>query len=133
MGIMKPSYQTTIWVSWAALCVLTFAGTAQAQSQFGTPPARRPTISPYLNLLRGTNGGGIGLDYYGIVRPEQQYYRAADQFRQDISNLNRRVDEGQTRQQTPESRALETSILSPTGHPATFFSTGSYFPASRRR
>lgn len=127
---MNTSYQTSFWFISAAVCLLAFSGSVQAQSQFGTPPARRPTVSPYLNLLRGQNGGGgLGLDYYGIVRPEQQYQRAADQFRQDISNLNRRVDE----EQPPASRALETSILSPTGHSTTFFSTSQYFPAPLRR
>lgn len=66
-------------------CVLTSA--TDARAQFGESrierPFNRPTISPYLNLFR--NGGGTPiLNYYGLVRPQQQFYQQADDLRQGV-------------------------------------------------
>jgi hypothetical protein len=39
------------------------------QPQFGSPATGRPPVSPYLNLGRG---GNPAINYYGVVRPQQQ-------------------------------------------------------------
>jgi hypothetical protein len=59
------------------LVILAFAGMAQAQFPPGMPPGGymgpggipRPTTSPYLNLL---GRGNPAVNYFGIVRPQQQ-------------------------------------------------------------
>ncbi len=58
-----------------AVVVLGFGQSAFAQytgylPNGGANPFGRPTVSPYLNLLR--QPGNPVLDYYGIVRPNQQ-------------------------------------------------------------
>lgn len=122
---MHVSRRITIGLFAAAVCLLD-ANLVRAQGQFR--PNQRPTTSPYLNLLRGANGGGTGLRYYGIVRPEQRFHQQADQFSRSLSELDRRVDA----QQPAETRSLETSILSPSGHSSTFFNTGQYYPVTQQ-
>lgn len=69
------------------LTLLAITSTAQAQFGFGAGsqrinrPLNRPTVSPYVNLLRG---GGAGLNYYGLVRPEQQVGQALQQLQGGI-------------------------------------------------
>ena len=48
---------------------LGLASTATAQPR---PASNVPSTSPYLNLLRP---GGTGINYYGLVRPEQDFRR----------------------------------------------------------
>ena len=55
-----------------------------------SPITSRPTISPYLNLLRQ---GNPALNYYGLVRPEQEFRAANDQFRNQFSDVREKVDE----------------------------------------
>ena len=72
--------KTLVWVT---MLILGWAGSAVAQSGRmpntgpGGPPAR-PSFSPYLNLTRP--GGSPGLNYYGLVRPQNQ----ADQSIQQL-------------------------------------------------
>lgn len=72
---------------------LSVSGTAEAQFGFGSGSQRiqRPlggqTVSPYVNLLRG---GGTGLNYYGIVRPEQQFGASIQQLQGGIGGGARR-------------------------------------------
>jgi len=44
----------------------------------------RPTVSPYLNLL---SGRGIGFEYYGRVRPQQEFRRTAAALGKSIQDL----------------------------------------------
>ncbi len=55
-----------------------------------TPTNSRPTISPYLNLLRQ---GNPALNYYGLVRPEQEFRSANDQFRGQFGDVGQKFDE----------------------------------------
>jgi len=60
---------------WAVVALGVTAGAALAQPAYvpagqSTGPATRPTFSPYLNLLRGSNSPGV--NYYGLVRPQVQ-------------------------------------------------------------
>ena len=56
---------------------LTSAAAAQPRSATGVPPT-----SPYLNLLRP---GGTGINYYGLVRPEQDFRRNIANFQTQIA------------------------------------------------
>jgi hypothetical protein len=109
----------------AALLLLALpAGRVQAQQlgprippQYG--PGLRPTLSPYLNLLRG---GDVSANYYLGVRTEFQR-------RDDRVNLYTRTRELEDRETALENResALEDEE-SPTGGTASDFgSTLNYF------
>ncbi len=96
----------------AALCG---AVAAQAPNRpFG--PAARPTYSPYLNLLRG--GNSTTFNYYGLVRPEQDARRAAQ-------NLQGQIFQNR---QSIENQAAATTELPGTGDKTVgFLNTGGYF------
>src|SRR5262245_33245992 len=54
-----------------------------APGSIGQPPfTSRPTVSPYLNLLR--RGGSPALNYYTLVRPQNQFYQSLQQLQQDV-------------------------------------------------
>src|SRR5207302_9756411 len=57
---------------------------ALAQTARPLPPqaGSSPGISPYLNLLRG---GLPAVNYYGIVRPQQQYNLALSSLEQQVA------------------------------------------------
>jgi hypothetical protein len=76
-------------------------------------PRSRPAVSPYLNLLQGTQGAG--LNYYNLVRPEIEYRSAIDRLQQ----------QGQTTQQALTD--LQSGALPATGHFAGFMTQGNYF------
>ena len=110
----------------AALLLVMFADGAFAQSRGSSPllnsPSRmfsrgrspftsRPTVSPYLNLLRG---GSPVLNYYGLVRPEQEFRKANDQFREQFYNVDKKLE-------TYEQRE-GASNLGVTGHRTRFLS-----------
>ncbi|GIX05500.1 MAG: hypothetical protein KatS3mg114_1369 [Planctomycetaceae bacterium] len=90
---------------------------------------RRPTISPYLNLL---NNNRPELNYYNFVRPQQQIQGATSQLYQSVRQLQGTM--GQTtavgdQLRTPEGTPIINSgRLPPTGHPASFGNLGGYFP-----
>jgi len=88
-------------------------------------PARRPTVSPYLNLLGG-NGRSTAFNYFRSVRPENEF-RAADQ------GLNRSVQRLQG-QITEQQRLLQNqaSGLTSSGHRTSFLNLGTYFPQTGR-
>ena len=102
-----------IWFA-GAVCV-TAAGAGSAFAQPTTPGAPRPTYSPYLNLARP--GGTPALNYYGLVRPEQQ-------FRQSIQNLQGAVA---TNQQAIGDLQTGVDGTPATGHPTQFLNYGGYF------
>jgi hypothetical protein len=81
---------------------------------FGAPfqPAT-PTYSPYLNLLRG--GGTTVFNYYGLVRPEQQFRQSFQGLEQQFGDL----------QQLSTGNNQASGIF--TGNRARFLSTGGYF------
>jgi hypothetical protein len=82
-----------------------------------TQPAfiSRPTISPYLNLTR--RGSSTALNYYNLVRPQNQFYQSLQQLQQDVGT------------NTQDLTALQQSAtgLPPTGHAAGFSTHASYF------
>jgi hypothetical protein len=100
---------------------------AQSSSSFGTPASRQinnPTVSPYLNLTQPGIDPAIG--YQTLVRPENQIRNSLASQSQAIGNLEREF--GQSR----SAPNRETLPVRRTGHPTTFLSTGTYFPATYR-
>ena len=111
--------------------------TSDAFSQYrdnrGSVP-NRPTVSPYLNLLR--RGGGIGLNYYGLVKPEQRLRdqaRRQQQQTRELERNQRRIAEQQRQLLNPYSlppgdrRTGGSALIRPTGHQTTTFNTMGYF------
>ncbi len=108
----------------AGVCSVWLCPSANAQFGFGQP-ADRPAFSPYLNLFRNqgrTGGANTLLNYYGLVLPQNQALQQAQQFSQQLSGL-------QVRMQNPAGQAvrrspLQYSQLGATGHPVAFMTVG---------
>lgn len=108
-----------VLASVGALLVLT-ARPAGAQGTYPysrplTNPFQRPVFSPYLNLLRP--GGSVTQNYYGLVRPQQEFQNEIGQLQQQTA-LNRQAITEQ--QQDP-------TALPATGHATQFLNTRGYF------
>lgn len=101
------------------------SGNAQAQlpyvqsrgfSQYGSPggigAVGQPTFSPYLNLLR--RGNSTLQNYYGLVRPEQQFRTANEQFQSNFNQVQRQFKTAQNSTFVPP--------LQSTGHRVRFMS-----------
>jgi hypothetical protein len=62
--------------------------------QYGIPGAigavGQPTFSPYLNLLR--RGNSTLQNYCGLVRPEQQFRTANEQFQSNFNQVQRQLN-----------------------------------------
>lgn len=83
-----------------------------------------PTVSPYLNLLRG---GGIGSNYYQRVRPEMEFRNANQNLNQSLDSIRQRIQEQERRGEKLQSG------LTQTGHAPRFMDLGGYFPGFGRR
>lgn len=64
--------------------------TVMAQSNYSriNKPFDRPTFSPYLNLFR--QGGGPVSNYFGVVRPQQQFYAQDNEFGEELEGVQKR-------------------------------------------
>jgi len=88
--MMKRLLAFFVVVAWAAIVAV------PADAQYRDPRSPRnqytprPTVSPYLNLLR--DGGSAGFNYQTLVRPELQ-------FQNELQNERIRSEEGRRRQQ----------------------------------
>jgi hypothetical protein len=99
--------------------------TARAQFPLGgyTPPQiqSRPSFSPYLNLNRP--GTLPGINYYGLVRPQQQTAQQIQNLQNQQNAMAQPADLGggivQPGQPVPQST---------TGHPVFYFDYSRYFP-----
>lgn len=108
-------------VVFAAMAILIFAAPVSAQSGGSRirPPLRRPTTSPYLNLLRNpATGGGFGFNYYQRVRPEFDYLETSQRLSRSLTQVQRR--------QTALQRELTTG-RGETGHATSFLNYGGYY------
>jgi hypothetical protein len=86
------------------------------RAQFGQPGAYRPpTVSPYINLLRGDQPQY--LNYYGLVRPQLQFQNGIQSLQAQTSLQGNALS----------SEAALTNGLLLTGHPVYFRNTGVYF------
>ena len=115
--------------------VLTFVfvvGTIQlcsplTMAQFGGDrikrPLNRPTVSPYVNLFRGGSGSAI-LNYYGSVRPQQQFYSQDEKFSKDFQDLEQRSFGRQRWNQQDDNKSFRRYRMSITGHKTGFMTIG---------
>ncbi len=102
---------------------------ASAQRQGYNPPSvsaaaniySRPTVSPYLNLLRGGAGS-----YQSLVRPLANNNQAARQNARQIQQLRRNATPTRT------GRAAGSQGVSPTGHTTAFRNLSHFYPNARR-
>lgn len=92
-----------------------------AMAQFGgSQPGSSPTYSPYLNLLRGGNSG-VGQNYFGLVRPQQEFSQQNQALGQGLQNLQMQGLQGGNQQ---FQGGYGYSQLGATGHPVIFNSFG---------
>ncbi len=105
--------------------LLTCTQAAWAQNRFGSrgrvPPYARPPLSPYLNILN-QSGAALEFQYFQRVRPELEFRRNDAQFRSNLTDIQRQLEEQRQRIERGEA------MMSPTGHATSFFSFGNYFP-----
>ena len=66
------------------------------------PSISRPTVSPYLNLLRrdNNNRGFSALEYYTLVRPEREFRARLDAQASGLDRLRGDVDASTNRSRT---------------------------------
>lgn len=101
------------FISLAAIVVVGSVARAQAPvRQFGTAPT--PTLSPYLNLARP---GPIAVNYYGLVRPQQDFARSLQGLQGQVL----------VQQQLVEDLQTPGPVVVPTGHQVQFLNYNSYF------
>ena len=106
----------------AVLALMFLADPAEAQRRrIGRSYRSRPTTSPYLNLLRNNQGGGIGFNYFQRVRPEREFRDANRRFRRSVDSLGRRLDVQKRRRENLKSG------LTQTGHAPRFGDLRGYF------
>jgi hypothetical protein len=87
-------------------------------------PAYRPPVSPYLNLVN--RGDSAAINYYGIVRPELRIQAQAQQFSQQVRNLQGEIDEVEARR---PQRAADPAG----GTQRYFFNYSHYYPTPGQR
>ena len=111
-------------VSLAAMALSTLAFSTEVSAQFGADriqrPINTPTFSPYLNMFRGRNDGGLVLNYYGLVRPQQQALQQNELIGQNLQSLqSMQMQQGRMPQQAGVP-GYGYSQLGITGHPVAF-------------
>lgn len=83
----------------------------------------RPTVSPYLNLLR-TDTGAIFPNYHTLVRPRLEERRALAEQSARIQNMSRRLN--QVQREVERGRGPNGELI--TGHPTRFGNYSHFFP-----
>src|SRR5262245_55701792 len=102
------------------LLLLPAASPAWAQAGPAGPginPYTRPTVSPYLNLLR--RGSPQVLNYYNLVRPQVETTKSINTIQQQLS-----LDQAALNQL---NSSFEAATVRPTGYPTRFMSHTRYF------
>ncbi len=105
--------------SFALVLTLGPAAWAQYPNPKKAPPPQRPTISPYVNLLR--RGNSTAFNYYTLVRPELEFRSQFAQQGAAIYQLRGDV-------QAQANAASATNEQRPTGHATSFLNYSHYFP-----
>lgn len=117
-------------IALGVLGIISFvAADASAQRPSYTAPSAsasaniysRPTVSPYLNLLRGGPGG-----YQSLVRPLANNTQASRQNAQQIQQLQRNEAANRT------GRSSGSQLFAPTGHTTSFRNFSHYYPNMSR-
>lgn len=110
------------------LCIVVgslIGSTANAQSGLSRfdKPFDRPAISPYMNLLRNQNSSNSVLNYYGLVRPQQQYMAQNQQLTEQLQTVNRQ-NQMQGGRVGMRGRQMVRYRMGATGHSAGFLTIG---------
>ena len=109
-----------------AVLILWGGGLNFASAQFGTlgqaPVRPRPTVSPFINL--GQGGAGA---FYGIIKPQMDASRSITDLQQGINRLN---PDGSLKGQLDAQNSANALGGLQTGHSATFFNYGHYYPTA---
>ncbi len=85
---------------------------------------RRPTLSPYLGLLRDNDTNDADLPaYFAFVRPQQEQQRVNQQQNREVQQLNRQVQQLDRRIINPSG----SQTLRPTGHQTMFMNLSHYY------
>jgi hypothetical protein len=112
----------------AMLCVVGAMSpvAAEAQLPFSDMPSIRPSVSPYLNLLRNTGGGTS--NYFTLVRPQLQAREALQRQQAQINQVQRQAQRGQ-----PGGVPVRGSQeIRGTGHETAFMNYLHYYPIRAR-
>lgn len=117
--------------------VLTAVATPRpSHAQLATNPGRytlsRPTVSPYLNLLRRNSEFNPLPNYQTLVRPQLEQRQQSQQRDMAISRLQSRVTNMQGRAAIEAQRQGRRNPFV-TGHPTGFMRYLHYYPAMNRR
>ncbi len=106
----------TVAIAISAFC----CWSANVMAQFGGPQQMGPpAISPYVNMLR--SDASPALNYYGLVRPQQQFAQQNQQLGQGLQSLQMQM---QGSSMPMNSANFGYSQLGATGHPVIFNSFG---------
>lgn len=110
-------------VTGSCLSTASIANGQVGPSRFARPSSR-PVISPYLNLFRGQANSSPALNYYGIVRPQQQFMAQNEALNEQLQMVNRRSQI--SNQQRGVSRRGTTARyrMGQTGHAVGFLTVG---------
>lgn len=84
---------------------------------------RRPTLSPYLGLLRDADDSADLPAYFAFVRPQQEQQRVNQRQNREMQQLNRQVQQLDRRIINPSG----TQTLRPTGHQTLFMNLSHYY------
>lgn len=99
----------------------------QTMAQFGGDrikrPLNRPTVSPYVNLFRGGSSSAI-LNYYGAVRPQQQFYSQDEKLSKGFEDLEQRGYSQQRWNQQDGNKSFRRYRMGITGHKTGFMTLG---------
>jgi hypothetical protein len=94
---------------------------------FSNAIPNRPTISPYLNLVTGSNNNGIS-NYLTLVRPQIEARDQLIRQQAQINQVQRQVQRGQ-----PGGVPVRGSQeIRGTGHETAYMNYLHYYPATRR-
>ena len=120
-----------VWglLAWGLVLVVS-TGQASAQRPQRFQPAR-PTVSPYLNLLRQNNSGVP--NYYTLVRPELQQLQVNQQQQALLLKQNSQIQQLQTnllRTQTEGPISGSPSWFQTPGTRSTFQNTSQFYSRS---
>ena len=122
---MKRLFLTVVGVA-TAVATLT-PGEAHAQRSVADQVLNRPTVSPYLNLLRGSGNASLPT-YYTLVRPQIEQRQENIRQQAAIQQLQTRINQP-LRTQAPAGTGASSAIRG-TGH-ATYFLNYSHFYGQR--
>jgi hypothetical protein len=111
-------HRSVLVLALAGVCVLGATGSAAAQTY-----QPRPVVSPYILLgqQQGNNGAfQAGLQYYGNIRPQLNFYRGINQNQQQEATDRQALTQAINGLETP-------TVLPATGHTVGFQTQLRYF------